>query len=316
MGEFDIGKEAENLQTQESIQGKGHRAQHDEEGISTVIAISTMINRVVNEQVASREQQERHESGKRNREIATICVIAATAVIALATLVVTHFDTERALSEARDAAERQHADTVAAIELSKVANKTAADTAAAQIAEMAAQSNAMRGQLDQMKIQSTIQTSPLSPRMKFGGLDISQATMVHPGYWQFTPKWTNTGQTNAEKYRSWDEVKLFPGGIPDDFDCTKPDHVLPAPPELTVGQDETILQESLFLSPDLVRLVAEGSGAIIFFGGIEWHDAFPGTPRHYRIYALRLLPQIVGTTIDWPSPLAYRSECNRGGDEK
>jgi hypothetical protein len=55
------------------------------------------------------------------------------------------------MKDARAIADRQHNDTETALKFADQANRTAQETAAAQIREMAAQSEAMRGQLRQMQ---------------------------------------------------------------------------------------------------------------------------------------------------------------------
>jgi hypothetical protein len=90
------------------------------------------LNRVANEQKASRHQEHTYEYKKGRRECLTIIGVFSAAVVGLATLIFAHRDTMHALKEARYAASIQHADTTNAIALATEANKNTRDAASVQ----------------------------------------------------------------------------------------------------------------------------------------------------------------------------------------
>jgi hypothetical protein len=103
------------------------------------------LHSIENEHRASRDQERSYEKKKGRRESLTIIGIFLTAVAAIVTVAVTHHDTARAIKEARIAANTQHNDTIAALDLST-------KTSAAQIQQMTAQAQAAKTQADAAKI--------------------------------------------------------------------------------------------------------------------------------------------------------------------
>ena len=103
-----LGVEPEYKKKQKTAKEHRERAEQHQ-------ALIQSMKRVADEQEATRDQHERHERGKRRRECSTIVAISATAVIALLTLMITHFDTVRVIEEARTSSETQHSDTVLAL---------------------------------------------------------------------------------------------------------------------------------------------------------------------------------------------------------
>jgi hypothetical protein len=91
------------------------RAQHHEDNKRNIIAVAAAIDHVATEQQAYLNQLERHDTLRGSRERITIAVIAATAVVALLTMIVTHVDTMRVIKATRTAATEQHNDTVVAL---------------------------------------------------------------------------------------------------------------------------------------------------------------------------------------------------------
>jgi hypothetical protein len=115
------------LQQKEAATGKQRERQQHEGNVQLVGAL----NGIAAEQRAVRYQADAHEHRRASRENWTRWGIVATALLALASLIVTLV-----------ALLVTHSDTQQALDLAAQANKTAQDTAAAQIKEMAAQSRA------------------------------------------------------------------------------------------------------------------------------------------------------------------------------
>lgn len=109
----------------------------------------------------SRDEENRENKWKAFRETISIFLIGAT-FGAIALQVREMRKVYDPIKEQADAATTQHIDTLAAIEVAREANKTARDTAAAQIAAMEAQSTAMAGQLNAMKDSNQISRDTLA----------------------------------------------------------------------------------------------------------------------------------------------------------
>jgi hypothetical protein len=115
----------------EAAEHRCNTTQH-EQNIRAVTTLSTRIDNLAAEHRAYREQQGRHENNKRFREWITIIVISATALLALITILVTHFDTKSIIGESERASKQQHSDTLAALqktddaisEAARLANET------------------------------------------------------------------------------------------------------------------------------------------------------------------------------------------------
>jgi hypothetical protein len=91
------------------------RAKHHEENGRNIIAVAAAIDHVAAQQQAYRDQRAGHETHRGGRERITIAVIGVTALLALATIIVTHVDTMRVIKATRTAANEQHNDTVVAL---------------------------------------------------------------------------------------------------------------------------------------------------------------------------------------------------------
>jgi len=102
---------------QEATQNRRDEAEKRERDIEK----SDTFKRIVEEQRATREQQDRHEQAKRDRDNRTMWGVWATAVAALITVIVAHIDTRGVIDEAQRSANQQHTDTLAALARSDAA---------------------------------------------------------------------------------------------------------------------------------------------------------------------------------------------------
>jgi hypothetical protein len=291
---------AARVQAKKAADRKQQERQQHEDNVEIVRAL----NRVASEQKASRRQEHTYEKKKAIRECLTIIAISLTAIIALITIVVAHRDTMHALKEARNATNTQHTDTTTAIGLAAEANKTARETASAQIREMSAQTEAM-------KLQAQLIQTQLTPRLEMA-LDFGDPMSVNgvPSR-SITPHWTNNGPTEAINWTGWDGVGIFFDGPPDAKDLVEGKLHLPG-----VAVAKQIFQESLFIREDSVKAAANGSGVIIFWGYAQWHDRFDHTPLHYKKYCYRLAPVQTNTgAVVWTLPQHYKTECDQSGDK-
>lgn len=175
----------------------------------------------------------------------------------------------------------------------------------------------MQQQLLVMQDESAIRISELSPKMKLEIItDVAPAGMV-PAGWYVTPKWQNTGQTEALEFRGWDAVLAVPVESAGAHDFSKPPGPLPNPPSLTIGVGEAITQGSLLLSADAIEKAIAKEIMIISYGGIEWHDIFPGTLVHFRRWCSVLAPHEDGKgTVYFSQAVVYQSNCNSSGNYK
>lgn len=110
-----LGEEPEYKKKQKESKEHQERTKQYEAYIQSIAAVTAVIDRVANEQEATRNQQNRHEESKHKLDKTTICAISITAVVAMATLLVAHCDTNRVIEEAHTSSETQHTDTVAAL---------------------------------------------------------------------------------------------------------------------------------------------------------------------------------------------------------
>lgn len=96
-----LRKEPEYKKNQKSAEEHRNYARYHKENIGAILAVTTVVDRMVNQKTAENEKAERHEDGKKNRENTMIGVIGVTAIVALLTLVVTHRDTSKIITEAK-----------------------------------------------------------------------------------------------------------------------------------------------------------------------------------------------------------------------
>jgi hypothetical protein len=106
-----VREKSQYREKQEAAQNRRDEAEKRQRDIEK----SDTFERIVEEQRATREQQDRHEQAKRDRDNRTIFGIWATALAALITVIVAHIDTRGVIDEAHQSAAKQHTDTLAAL---------------------------------------------------------------------------------------------------------------------------------------------------------------------------------------------------------
>jgi hypothetical protein len=98
-----------------------HAAQHEEEAdryknvISSIGEIRTAIDRVADTNHARYDQTNNYEEARKKREIGTITALAVSAAVVAWGIIQSHSDTQQALRDAREVADRQHDDTLKAL---------------------------------------------------------------------------------------------------------------------------------------------------------------------------------------------------------
>jgi len=156
-----------------------------------------------------------------------------------------------------------------ALRLAAEANRTARETAAAQIKEMAIQAAAMQGQLDAYTADAAIRKSVLSPKMsqsfRFDNvLENGKLTA-----WNITPTWRNTGPTDAVDWEGWDKVLPFTPDAPQDYDFTRipinPSEMVP----FAVAPGDGTAQQTVTVTMDDAEKALVGETTVVFWGRIE-----------------------------------------------
>lgn len=262
--------------------------------------IAERLHAIFHQLHAQKKQQKIHENGRASRERITIGALIAAGTFALISDLLLGCQ----LRDARDIADIQHGDTQTALNLADTANKTAKATAAAQIKEMSAQTEAM--QLQARLIQTQL-TPRLDVALDFGEQGILNGVPVRG----ITPHWTNSGPTEAREWAAWDSFAVFHGKLPEAADLQQYQGDL-----FSATLAKQMMQTTLFISEEQVKAVANGEGAIIFWGYGQWHDVFDRTVLHYQRYCFRLFPVQTNTgAVAWTLPSVYKPECNSSGDK-
>jgi hypothetical protein len=109
------GEEPEYRRSRENAANHKKEADRYKNVISTIIGIRTVIDRVADTQKARYNQTNTHEIARKKREIGTIAALVFAGAVAVWGTLQSHSDTQKALSDARGVADRQHDDTLTAL---------------------------------------------------------------------------------------------------------------------------------------------------------------------------------------------------------
>jgi hypothetical protein len=229
------------------------RVEEHAEEVEDVAALVASVDRVAAAQQANRDQRERYETRRAKREWIIIAIVSIAAAAALGALVAACQAIMEGLRETRS--------TTAEI-LAKMD---------AQIASLKDQTDAMRGQLDEMKTSSAIWRSELTGVML---LDNARTTNSPTG-WLTTPKWKNMGKTDVLDFKGWNHLQFFPSAedvkkiefskIPKGENISEPQTVL-AGDSVTYGNTQVTLAQAWN--------VIFGKGEIVSWGYVEYDDIF------------------------------------------
>jgi hypothetical protein len=271
------------IRTDTARQKKREEGQQRENYIQIILSL----NRITDEQAASRDQADRNEGKKSLRDWLTIIALFSAAAAALITVLVSHGDTRRALKDARYATNRQ----------------LAASTD--QLNEMIAQVQAMRDQLAEAKrqraitiaqtraniLRTDISVTPINDRGTFA------ATGDKITSWAISPVYANAGPTDAEDYRAWFEIKTFIITSPHKVTASEcPTSILPKSINGGVFQRNAKITESAkFVSATDILNVTQGGAYILMWGHLEYKDIYYlETPFHYEDWCVVVVPNDPG----------------------
>jgi len=146
MRQGGVGEEPEYRRKQQEAGERQRRAQQQEDVIHTIVSIRASIDSMTAEHSATRKQAHAHEYGKRKRELSTFWALVAAASAAILTLIVSHCDnrdiinqtandTAAIITESQRVSNRQHSDTLAALEQTRQQVTAAEKQAAAALAQ-------------------------------------------------------------------------------------------------------------------------------------------------------------------------------------
>ena len=256
-----------------------------EEDVASLVAA---MDRIVEAHQADRDQRERHEIRRVRRERIIIVIASIAAAAALGALVVSYQATADLLREARSTA----AEVLVKMD--------------AEIASLKNQTDAMRGQLDEMKINSTIWRSELTGVMQLDNARISNSATG----WLTTPKWKNIGKTDVLNFKGWNHLQFFLS-----VEDVKKIDFLKVPKGENVSEPQTVLAgESVAYGNTQVTLaqawnVIYGKGEVISWGYVEYDDIFGGhhTVQHCEGWNFQF--DAPAMNMGLPQPLSLN--CNR-----
>jgi hypothetical protein len=226
--------------------------------------IIVALNRVARDVAALRDQEHRYEAKKGIREWLTIASVASAAVAAIITIIVNHGDTRHTLKDTGFAADRQHSDTLAALERAKVANDQAG-----RLADIAreAEAHQLRAYV------YSVVTSPL-PKLVATAENFFAVNFINGGE---TPAYDPGGEL------SWGYLPM-PITKPLEQFTKQNTTTLQRPAGFYLFKDRTDLLTSniaLILSEEQIDYVKQGRAIIYFMGQIIYKDIF-SCRRHTR----------------------------------
>jgi hypothetical protein len=115
MWNWRFWKRSKYSRNQQKARYHQYSSDRDKNIVAGIIDIRTAIDRVANAQHARHNQTDRHERAKAKRDWITITALIIAAGVAAWGILRGHWDTERALADARETARQQHVDTLAAL---------------------------------------------------------------------------------------------------------------------------------------------------------------------------------------------------------
>jgi hypothetical protein len=127
----------------------------------------------------------------------------------------------------------------------------------------------MRGQLEEMKVQSDITRSQIRANftLSFGKTTRSDGVLV-------TPTFKNAGDSEAVRFLGWDDSQFFGKPFPADFDFSKFRGTAAFPgsaPGRSVVRGDTMLLPSRFISKDEIKKTLAQDGFAVVWGHIEYN---------------------------------------------
>jgi hypothetical protein len=226
--------------------------------------------------------------------------IAAATFVAIVAVFVSHYDTLKSLREAHSASDKQHADTLEALQRTD-----------RQIEALKAQSAILQSQLDAMQTEGVILKYALAAKAQ-----LEWESSTGNGVWQITPSFANIGKTDGENYRAWDSMKIFSNGkelgnfdfmsVPNDvhdFDRRKPGI------NFGQGSKNPLLAKRVkfFDGWDVLY----GKSIIIIWGYSEFTDIFNVTHTSRFCDYLQFIYDSENNRINLMLPVSLKPECNQ-----
>ena len=172
---------------------------------------------------------------------------------------------------------------------------------------------ALRGQLEEMKTESTFRRNELAAVMRLG---IQREPS--PGQWIITSQWINTGKTNAD-FSGWQYFKIF--RTAEDYELLKNHSFILEPPGgskilprgTIVIPDNPIAIESWHIPESDAWGIVYGITMALLWGYAEYSDIFG------EMYSIRYCDfftfTLVGERLMIDLPHAFAAECTQRRQE-
>jgi hypothetical protein len=157
----------------------------------------------------------------------------------------------------------------------------------------------MQGQLDEMKVQSSITRNQVRAYLTFSYGKNAQRDGIF-----VVPTFRNTGGSEALNFKGWDDKQLFSPPIPDDFDFIKL-RAKRTLPSRSIGRSDQMLLPNILITFDEMRKIAARQSQIIVWGYAQFADVFKTEHHNHFCFYVTVNPE--GSEL---SLALFKDECN------
>jgi hypothetical protein len=157
----------------------------------------------------------------------------------------------------------------------------------------------MRGQLEEMKIQSAITRSQVRANLTLSfGKTLEQDDVF------VTPTFQNAGESEALNFTGWDDSQFFTSPFPRDFDFLKRRSQYPLAGR-SIARNDSMHLPSRLVSKEEIRKLLSKEGFVIVWGHGEFADIFK--TQHHSDFCVSVGPSPDGSDVSFS---LLKSECN------
>jgi hypothetical protein len=157
----------------------------------------------------------------------------------------------------------------------------------------------MRGQLEEMKVQSEITRSQVKAFMT-----IAPAKTPQRNGFYVTLVAKNTGGSEAINFTGWNDRQFFDPPFPNDFDFTLRRTQNPLSSQW-IGRDASYSLPSLFITLDEMKKIAASQGWIVVWGRVDFNDAFKAHHHTNFCYLVTVRPDGLDLSL-----MTFKDDCN------